>query len=105
MKRIDDASANSLSECVSEVVEPGATILTDAWKGYNDLEELGYRHIKTNLSDSGDPAHAVMPGAHRVASLLKGWILGTHQGAVSKKYLDYYLDEYTFRFNNRFDAG
>ena len=101
MKRIDNASSDSLSSFVSEVVEPGATILTDSWKGYNNIEKLGYQHIKTNLSDSGDPAHVVMPGVHRIASLLKRWILGTHQGAVSKKYLDYYLDEYTFRFNRR----
>ena len=101
MKRIDDASADSLTKFVCEAVEPGATVLTDAWKGYNDLEKRGYKHIKTNLSDSGDPAHIVMPGVHRVASLLKRWLMGTHQGAVSKKYLDYYLDEYTFRFNRR----
>jgi transposase-like protein len=86
---------------ISEAVEPGATILTDAWKGYNGLEKLGYKHIKTNLSDSGDPAHVVMPGVHRIASLFKRLILGTHQGAVRKKYFDYYLDEYTFRFNRR----
>jgi len=98
MKRIDNASADSLTEFVSEAVEQGATILTDAWKGYTNLEKRGYKHIKTNLSDSGDPAHIVMPGVHRVASLLKRWITGTHQGAISKKYLDYYLDEYTFRF-------
>ena len=42
-----------------------------------------------------------MPRVHRVASLLKRWFLGTHQGAVSAKHLDYYLDEYTFRFNRR----
>lgn len=101
MKRIDDASSNSLLGFISEAVEPGATILTDAWKGYNGLEKLGYKHIKTNLSDSGDPAHVVMPGVHRIASLFKRLILGTHQGAVRKKYLDYYLDEYTFRFNRR----
>ncbi len=101
MKRIEDASAASLSEFVTEAVEPGATIFTDAWKGYNNLEKQGYKHIKSNISDSGDPAHVVMPGVHRVASLLKRWILGTHQGAVSEKYLDYYLDEYTFRFNRR----
>lgn len=46
---------------VSEAVESGATILTDAWKGYNDLEKRGYKHIKITLSDSGDPAHIVMP--------------------------------------------
>jgi transposase-like protein len=101
MKCIDDASSDSISTFLSEAVELGAIILTDAGRGYNDLEKIGYKHIKTNLSDSGDPAHVVMPGVHRVASLLKRWILGTHQGAVSRKYLDYYLDEYTFRFNRR----
>ena len=101
MKRIDDASEDSLVSFIAEAVEPGATILTDGWEGYNGLKKQGYKHIKTNLSDSGDPAHVVMPGIHRIASLLKRWILGTHQGAVSRKYLDYYLDEYTFRFNRR----
>lgn len=101
MRHIDDASADSLLGFISEAVEPGATILTDAWKGYSGLEKRGYKHTITNLSDSGDPAHVLMPGVHRVASLLKRVILGTHQGAVSEKYLDYYLDEYTFRFNRR----
>jgi ISXO2-like transposase domain len=43
----------------------------------------------------------LLPLANRVASLLKRWLLGTHQGAVSAVHLDYYLDEYTFRFNRR----
>ena len=42
-----------------------------------------------------------MPGVHRIASLLKRWLLGIHQGAVRAGHLDYYLDEYTFRFNRR----
>ncbi len=42
-----------------------------------------------------------MPGVHLVASLLKRWLLGTHQGAVSPAHLPYYLDEFTFRFNRR----
>ena len=58
-------------------------------------------HSRTVLSESGDPAHVAMPGVHRIASLLKRWLLGIHQGAVSGKHLDYYLDEYTFRFNRR----
>jgi hypothetical protein len=36
-----------------------------------------------------------------VISLLKRWLLGTHQGAVHASHLDYYLDEFTFRFNRR----
>ena len=75
--------------------------MTDGWKGYESLARHGYIRDKIVLSESGDPAHVALPGAHRVASLLKRWLLGTHQGAVSKKHLDYYLDEYTFRFNRR----
>ena len=78
-------------------IESGSEVLTDGWHGYNDVPKHGYTRIKTNLSDSVDPAHAVMPGVHRIASLLKRWLLGTHQGAVSGKH----LDEYTFRFNRR----
>jgi ISXO2-like transposase domain len=36
-----------------------------------------------------------------VVSLLKRWLLGAHQGPVSFKHLDHYLDEFTFRFNRR----
>ena len=65
------------------------------------LPKYGYEHNKTVLSETSAPAHVVMPGVHRIASLLKRWLLGTHQGVVSGKHLDYYLDEYTFRFNRR----
>ena len=82
-------------------MEPGSEIDTDGWGGYNSLEKHGYTRNKTVLSDTGDPAHVTMPGVHRVASLLKRWLLGTHQGAISGKHLDYYLDEFTFRFNRR----
>ena len=34
-------------------------------------------------------------------AILKRWLLGTHQGAVSEKHIQAYLDEYTFRFNRR----
>jgi hypothetical protein len=43
----------------------------------------------------------LLPQCHRVATLLKRCILGTHHGAVSRDCLDYYFDEYTFRFNMR----
>ena len=42
-----------------------------------------------------------MPHVHQVVSLLKRWLLGTHHGAVTHEHLDYYLDEFTFRFNRR----
>ena len=72
----------------------------DPVNGY-ELSKCGYKHDRVVLSDTGDPAHISMPGVHRVAALVKRWLLSTHQGAVSSKHLDYYLDEYTFRFNRR----
>jgi transposase-like protein len=101
LRQVPDVSGDSLVPFVCDVVAPGSVVLTDGWQGYASLSRHGYVHEKTILSTSGDPAHVAMPGVHRVASLLKRWLLGTHQGAVSNKHLNYYLDEYTFRFNRR----
>jgi len=88
-----DASANSLSGFIKESVIGGSTIRTDDWLGYTRLESVGYRHVKMKKNE--------LKLAHLVASLLKRWLLGTHQGAVSHEHLSYYLDEYVFRFNRR----
>lgn len=101
MRRIPDCSAASLIPFITDSVEPGSVILTDGWQGYAALANHGYVRKKMVLSSSGDPAHVSMPAVHRVASLLKRWLLGTHQGSVRPKHLDGYLDEFTFRFNRR----
>lgn len=101
LARVPDVSASSLIPFVEASVEPGASVLTDGWSAYSALPVHGYLHTKTILSASGDPAHIEMPAVHRVASLLKRWLLGTHQGSVSPQHLDAYLGEFTFRFNRR----
>jgi len=101
MRHVPDASGANLLPFVCDTVAPGAAILTDGWGGYNDLTSYGYTHKKTILSSSGDPAHVSMPGVHRVASLLKRWILGTHQGSIVPAHLQSYLEEFSFRFNRR----
>ena len=101
MRHIPDASGAKLVPFVCEAVAQSAVVNTDGWGGYNDLPKHGYTHQKTVLSSSSDSAHVSMPGVHRVASLLKRWILGTHQGAVSAAHLQSYLEEFTFRFNRR----
>lgn len=99
LSRVRDASAPSLEEAVEQAAEPGSKILTDGWTGYNGLTRLGYKQeIVRTEADIGEN---LLPHCHRVASLLKRWLTGTHQGAVSHEHLDYYLDEYTFRFNRR----
>lgn len=101
MLHIPDASGVNLLPFVRDAVIPGAVVLTDGWGGYNDLPEYGYTHKKILLSATGDPAHVSMPGVHRVSSLLKRWILGTHQGSFVPAHLQSYLEEFTFRFNRR----
>jgi transposase-like protein len=101
MRRIPDASADSLQAFIEEMVEPGSVVNTDAWLGYERVGKRGYRHRITFLAGSKKSPSDLLPRVHRVASLLKRWLLGTHQGAISLKHLDYYLDEFTFRFNRR----
>ena len=101
LRRIPDASSRSLEAFVKEAIEPGSTVITDGWEGYPGVKELGYKHKVRVISGSGKTASALLPRVHRVASLLKRWLLGTHQGAVSRDHVDYYLDEFTFRFNRR----
>ena len=102
LARVKDTTADTLTEFVLDNVKRGSIIHTDAFGGYNDIGKLNYRHVITNMSDPETAdAHVAMPHAHRVASLLKRWLLGTHQGGMSREQLDYYLDEYVFRFNRR----
>lgn len=101
MARVNDASAQSLHRFVQSAVCEGSTVRTDGWISYVGLLKLGYDHQATNIVASGDPAHVVMPRVHRVAALLGRWWLGTYQGSMSSKHMDYYLDEFTFRFNRR----
>ena len=101
LKRVPNAAAASLEEFLLEAVEPGSTIRTDGWRSYSRLQQLGYRHAKAVVGGDRELVEREFPRVHRVAALLKRWLLGTHQGAVEHQHLDYYLDEFTFRFNRR----
>jgi transposase-like protein len=97
MRRLASASAESLLAFIGDVIEPGSCIHTDGWNSYSTLKDKGYVH----QADKERGEDTLLPRVHRVASLLKRWLLGTHQGAVSHLHLEYYLDEFTFRFNRR----
>lgn len=108
MRILADASAASLHPFVTDHVEPGATVITDAWQGYRGIERLGYTHDRRSQRAArarGDDPGELLPGVHRVASLAKRWLLGTHQGSVDPAHLQSYLDEFTFRFNRRRSAS
>jgi transposase-like protein len=97
---ISDASAAVLKMAINKMVEPGSKIRTEQWKGYTPAALDGYEHIvikKQSLEPGDDPT----PLVHRIASLLKRWLLGTHHGRVEEAHLAAYLDEFVFRFNRR----
>lgn len=101
MRRVPDGSAASLHSFVVDSIEPASVLCTDDWRGYAGLEKKGYRRQIKQIAHSGHTASELMPRVHRAVSLLKRWLMGTHQGAVSHDHLDYYLDEFVFRFNRR----
>lgn len=104
MAILDDSSAASLHPFVTANVEAGATVITDAWTGYVGLEKLGYQHQPRSHRAArlaGEEVNQLLAGAHRVDSLAKRWLLGTHQGSVDSAHLQAYLDEFVFRFNRR----
>jgi hypothetical protein len=104
MALLADGSSAALHPFVTGHVEPGATVITDAWMGYHGLAGLGYAHQRRSQraarARGGDPGE-LLPAVHRVASLAKRWLLGTHQGSVDETHLQSYLDEFVFRFNRR----
>ena len=102
LQTIPDTSKASLHGFIAQTVEPGSTVRTDGLNAYRGLD--GYIHDR-QVQRRAKEGEYLLPRVHRVISLLKRWLQGTHQGAVRLDYLDYYLDEFTFRFNRRASAS
>jgi transposase-like protein/Zn ribbon nucleic-acid-binding protein len=101
-KIIESATSENLIKFIEENIENKSTIITDGWSGYASLADSeNYTHIRKPIQGSGKEAHELLPHVHMVDSLLKRWINGTHQGNISSKNLEFYLDEFTFRFNRK----
>jgi transposase-like protein len=96
----DAPGSLSLVEFGCAVVEPGSTIRTDGARMLRRFADLGYTHEYSDGYSSLDRSQE-LPGVHMVAALLKRWLAGTLHYRVSDKHLEYYLDEYAFRFNRR----
>lgn len=98
---VERANGANLTQFIRDTVEPGSTIITDGWQAYRAMTRYGYTHEPHTILGSGQAAHQELPNVHRVASLLKRWLMGTHQGRASRRHLQPYLDEFAFRFNRR----
>jgi transposase-like protein len=97
---IPDAKKKSLAKFICNNIDTGSKLITDDWRGYKGINLKGYGHqIEIMKMKSGD--EEILANVHRVASLLKRWLIGTHQNYIGIENLQYYLDEYTFRYNRR----
>jgi transposase-like protein len=103
MASIPAPTKKNLHRFAQATIEPGSILHTDGRNAWEGIDSLGYQRQATVLLKHKDKnaASRLLPRVHRVASLLKRWLLGTHQGAVGAEHLEYYLDEFTFRFNRR----
>ena len=101
LKHVPNVAQADLVPFVVENVVPGSIIITDGAEGYAPLYDHGFDHIARVIGSDTKRAVKLLPNVHRVISLLKRWLLGTHQGAVSAKHLQHYLDEFAFRHNRR----
>lgn len=97
---IPSAEGNQLLGFIIENVAKGATVLTDGWSGYAQVGENGYVHVKQKQVIASNDEE-MLPNVHRIAALLKRWLLGTHQNYTSQDRLQKYLDEFSFRYNRR----
>jgi transposase-like protein len=102
LRRLPALTRGQIHQFLAAAVEPGSIVRTDGLNVYKELP--GYRHERQVQRDQ-PPGDHLLPRVHRVVSLLKRWLLGTHQGAIGHEHLDYYLDEFTFRFNRRTSAS
>ena len=103
MSVIDNASADSLHGFIDKNIEKGSHLITDDWSGFSGIEAKSYTR-QIHVQKKAEDEDKMLPHVHTIVSLLKRWLLGTHQGRVEPKHLQAYLDEYVFRFNRRKSA-
>ena len=86
-------------------IAPDAEVTTDGLASYNE-RSLGERPHEPKVQTKVERREKdALQGCHWTISLLKRWLLGTHAGAVRRKHLQAYLDEFAFRHNRRKTNG
>lgn len=98
---VEAITRESVELFITDYVEPGTLVVTDGLSVYDHLQAAGYDHQAHVITTGGELARQELDHVHLVISLLKRWLGGTHQGAVTPAHLQAYLDEFAFRFNRR----
>ena len=100
---IPGTDRTTLHGFIQQSIQPGSRVVTDGLQSYRELQ--GYVHDRQIQKHQPTDGEHLLPRVHRVISLLKRWLLGTHQGGIAQEYLQDYLNEFTFRFNRRTSAS
>lgn len=101
LRRMPSTSASPLVAFVEEAVKPGSVVITDAGDVYTGLTQKGLNYRPRVINAGGQTSTIALPRVHRVAALFNRWLIGAHQGALSREQLDTYLEEFTVLFNRR----
>lgn len=102
MQSISGQIRDDVLDFAANNIAAGSIVYTDGASHYNDLTKtIDVTHEQISMVHAPDPAHVVLPTVHRVASLLKRWLAGTLHHGQSLENIDFYLNEFTFRFNRR----
>ncbi len=100
LRALNDRGQRSLEAFVTDSIETHSRVITDGWRGYDNLEGIGYEHAPVVLGGDPEKTEKALPMIHLIFSNLKAWLLGTHHG-VSTQHLPAYLNEFVFRSNRR----
>jgi transposase-like protein len=91
---------HQLEDVVTDNVEAGAALYTDSLRSYDRMEARGYTHKVIDHAEQYVDGQVHTNGLENFWSLLKRAIKGTYV-SVEPFHLFRYLDEQSFRFNNR----
>ena len=103
-KHIPNAGKRTLLKQIKENVSPTARLITDEYYGYTQLKYHGYNHEFVTHRETYVVGDVYTQSVENLWSILKRGIYGVYR-VVSPKYLQAYIDEYAWRFNNRQYAG
>ncbi len=100
LKKVEDISSSKILDEISQSIKEHQVIKTDGYSSYKPLSSSGYYHYPKVMKNVED-IKKHLPWVHILISNLKSSIRAVFHG-VSKKHLQRYLDEYSYRFNRRF---
>ncbi len=99
-KKVKSTASEHLTPEIIKTIKDSATLFTDEWVGYHSVSKL-YDHMSVNHgANEYVNGNAYTNTIEGFWSLMKRGILGIYH-FVSKKHLQYYVDEFVFRYNTR----